>query len=231
VRTIGLIGGMSWESTAAYYRLINEGVRDRLGPLASAQCVLWSFDFADIAALQRADEWEVLTDRLTDAARKLEVAGADLLLICTNTMHKMAPAVQAAVHVPLIHIANPTAEAIKAAGITRVGLLGTAFTMEHDFYKDKLARDHGLRVLVPDADDRAAVHRIIFDELVAGKVFEESRETYRCVIRRLVADGAQGVILGCTEIMLLIGSHDSHVPLFDTTALHAEAAVAMALAR
>jgi aspartate racemase len=226
---IGLIGGMSWESSAEYYRILNQGVRDRIGPTASARCLLWSFDFAEIEALQHAGDWERLTAHMIDAAQRLEAAGAALLLICTNTMHRMAPAVQAAVRIPLLHIADPTAERIKAAGFAKIGLLGTAFTMERDFYKGRLSDEHGLNVIVPGAADRAAVHRIIYDELVAGKVTDESRTAFRGVIARLVAQGAEAIILGCTEIMLLVRPEDSAVPLFDTTRLHAEAAIAAAL--
>jgi aspartate racemase len=204
-------------------------VRDRRGPTASAKCLLWSFDFSEIERLQHDGDWPALTDRMTDAARRLEGAGADLLLICTNTMHLMADAVQAAVAIPLIHIADPTAQAVRAAGLTRVALLGTAFTMERDFYRGRLAERHGLDVIVPEADDRATVHRIIYEELVAGRIEPQSRDAYRGVIARLVDRGAQAVILGCTEIMLLIGPDDSAVPLFDTTALHAAAAVRIAL--
>lgn len=229
-RMIGLIGGMSWESSAEYYRILNQGVRDRLGPTASARCLLWSFDFSEIEGLQHKSDWDGLTDRMIDAARRLEAGGAEVLLICTNTMHRMAPAVQAAVSVPLLHIADPTAERIKAAGLRKVGLLGTAFTMEQDFYKGRLSRDHGLSVLVPDAEDRAMVHKIIYEELVAGKVTAQSRDVYRAVIARLVRNGAEAIVLGCTEIMLLVRAEDSPVPIFDTTALHAEAAVAFALA-
>ncbi|MEP7007153.1 MAG: aspartate/glutamate racemase family protein [Sphingomonas bacterium] len=229
MKMIGLIGGMSWESSAEYYRILNQGVRDRLGPTASARCLLWSFDFAEIERLQHVGNWSALTDRMVDAARRLESAGAELLLICTNTMHLMADAVQAAVSVPLLHIADPTADRIKAAGFHRVGLLGTAFTMEQDFYKGRLAARHGLDVLVPDEADRATVHRIIYEELVAGIVTPASRAAYRKVIARLVAHGAEAVILGCTEIMLLVTPEDSAVPLFDTTALHAEAAIEQAL--
>jgi aspartate racemase len=230
MRMIGLIGGMSWESSAEYYRILNQGIRDRMGPTASARCLLWSFNFAEIEALQHKGDWNGLTARMIDAAKMLEAAGAEVLLICTNTMHRMALAVQAAVDVPLLHIADPTAERIKAFGFKTVGLLGTAFTMEHDFYRGRLAHDHGLTVLVPGEEDRATVHRIIYDELVAGKVTSDSREAYRGVISRLVADGAEAIILGCTEIMLLVKPEDSLVPLFDTTALHAEAAIMMALA-
>jgi aspartate racemase len=204
MKMIGLIGGMSWESSAEYYRILNQGVRARLGPTASARCLLWSFDFAEIERLQHDGDWPALTDRLIDAARRLEGAGAELLLICTNTMHRMAEAVQAAVSVPLLHIADPTADRIRAAGFQRVGLLGTAFTMEQDFYKGRLASMHGLDVLVPDEADRATVHRIIYEELVAGIVTPASRAASREVIARLVARGAEAVILGCTEIMLLV---------------------------
>ena len=229
MKMIGLIGGMSWESSAEYYRLLNQGVREQLGPTASARCLLWSFDFAEIERLQHAGDWDALAGRMTDAARRLETAGAELLLICTNTMHRLAEAVQQAVSIPLLHIADPTAERIKAAGIRRVGLLGTAFTMEQDFYKGRLRDEHGLDVLVPGAADRATVHRVIYQELVAGKALPASRAAYREIIARLAADGAEAVILGCTEIMLLVKPQDSPLPLFDTTALHARAAVAAAL--
>jgi aspartate racemase len=229
MRTIGLIGGMSWESSAAYYRIVNQCVRDRLGPSASARCILWSFDFAEIERLQHAGDWAALEAMMIDAARRLEAAGADLIVICTNTMHLMAEAVQAAIGVPLLHIAHAAAQAIRAAGLTRVGLLGTAFTMEQPFYAERLAR-HGLDVIVPDADDRALIHRVIYDELIAGRIEPASRDAYRTVIARLVDRGAEAVVLGCTEIMLLIGPDDAAVPVFDTTAIHAEAAVAAALA-
>jgi aspartate racemase len=230
VRMIGLIGGMSWESSAEYYRILNQGVRDRLGPTASARCILWSFNFAEIETLQHHGDWERLAAHMVDAATRLEAAGADVLLICTNTMHRMADEVQAAVGVPLLHIADPTAEGIKAAGFNKVGLLGTAFTMEHEFYKGRLAQQHGLNVIVPGAEDRATVHRIIYEELVAGKVLPSSRKEYRAIIARLIEDGAEAIILGCTEIMLLVQPEDSAVPLFDTTALHANGAIEMALA-
>jgi aspartate racemase len=227
---IGLIGGLSFESSAEYYRRINEGVRSRLGGLRSARCLMWSFDFGEIEALQHAGDWDKATALMIEAARRLERGGADFLLICSNTMHRMADAVTAAVKIPLIHIVDPTGERIAASGIKRVGLLGTAFTMEQDFYKGRLAQKFGFDVLVPDADDRALVHRVIYDELVQGKIEAASRQTYRDVIARLVARGAQGVVLGCTEIMLLIRQEDSAVPLFDTTRLHVEAAIARALA-
>jgi aspartate racemase len=229
MQMIGLIGGMSWESSAEYYRILNQGVRNRLGPTASARCLLWSFDFSEIERLQHDGDWNGLTARMIDAARRLEAGGADVLLICTNTMHRMAGEVQDAVSVPLLHIADPTAEQIKAAGLKKIGLLGTAFTMEHDFYKGRLRDLHGLDVVVPNEHDRVVVHRIIYEELVAGKITSASRDAYRQVISRLVTNGAEAVILGCTEIMLLVRPEDSPVPLFDTTALHAEAAIAMAL--
>lgn len=225
MRMLGLIGGMSWESSAEYYRILNQGVRERLGPTASARCLLWSFDFSEIELLQRRGDWAGLTERMVDAARRLEAAGAEGLLICTNTMHRMAAEVQAAVGVPLLHIADPTAQRIKAAGMRQVGLLGTAFTMEQDFYRERLSAEHGLDVLVPQDADRALVHRIIYEELVAGKVLPASRAAYRRVIARLVERGADAIILGCTEIMLLVQPEDSPVPVFDTAALHAQAAI------
>jgi aspartate racemase len=229
VKTLGLIGGMSWESSAQYYRLINEGVRDARGPTASAKCLLWSFDFSEIEALQHAGDWASLEALMVDAGQRLAGAGAEALVICTNTMHLMAEAVEAAAGIPLLHIADPTGAAVRTAGIGKVGLLGTAFTMERGFYKDRLASRHRLEVLVPEAEDRALVHRVIYEELVAGVVREESREAYRGVIERLIQRGAEGVILGCTEIMLLVDQNDSAVPLFDTTSLHARAAVELAL--
>lgn len=229
MKTLGLIGGMSWESSAHYYRLINQGVRDARGPTASARCLMWSFDFSEIEQLQRAGDWARLEELMIDAGQRLVRGGAEALVICTNTMHRMADAVEAGAGVPLLHIADPTGAAVCAAGCAKVGLLGTAFTMEQDFYKARLARRHGLEVLVPEAADRELVHRVIYDELVAGVVNEHSRAAYRAVIARLVDRGAEAVILGCTEIMLLIGADDSAVPLFDTTALHARAAVDLAL--
>ena len=228
MKTIGLIGGMSWESSAEYYRLLNELVRERLGGLHSAPCILHSLDFAEIEELQVAGDWERAGEILADAARGLQAAGADLLLICTNTMHKVAGQVEAAVSVPLLHLADATADAVRAEGLTRVGLLGTAFTMEQAFYRDRLA-GHGLEVLTPDADGRALVLRVIYEELCRGVVREESRSAYQDVIGKLVAAGAEGVVLGCTEIELLIGAKDSPVPVFPTTRLHAEAAVDAAL--
>ncbi len=230
MKTIGLIGGMSWESSAQYYAIINRAVRDRMGAPHSAKSLMVSVDFGEIEKLQHAGDWMTLAGMMMAAARQLERGGADMILICTNTMHRMADTVAAEVSIPLLHIADPTAEAIRAAGFARVGLLGTAFTMEQDFYKGRLAERHGLDVIVPEAEDRAVVHRIIYDELVAGIVRDESRDAYRGVIARLIARGAQAIILGCTEIMLLVGQGDSAVPLFDTTELHAQAAVELALA-
>ncbi|WP_336947514.1 aspartate/glutamate racemase family protein [Asaia sp. HN010] len=228
---IGLLGGMSWESSALYYRLLNEGVREHLGPTASARCLLWSFDFSEIEALQHRGDWKTLTVRLIEAALHLQNAGAGFLLICTNTMHRMAPEIQAALVIPLLHIADPTAEAIGRAGFRKIGLLGTAFTMEQDFYKGRLEDRHGLQVMVPDAADRAEIHRVIYEELVAGRIRPESREIYRRVMAKLIEAGAEAIILGCTEITLLVSAEDSAVPLFDTTSLHARAAVERSLAR
>jgi aspartate racemase len=229
MKTIGLIGGMSWESSAEYYRLINEGVKARLGGLHSADCLMYSFDFAEIEALQMAGDWETATQWMIDASRLLERGGAACIVICTNTMHRMADAVQAAVDRPLIHIADPTAAAIQAAGITRIGLLGTRFTMEGDFYRGRLERVHGLEVLVPDDVGREIVHRIIYDELVLGDIRPGSRKAYLEIIDGLEDSGAQGVILGCTEIGLLIQQAHTSLPVFDTTRLHALAAVDFAL--
>lgn len=229
MKTIGLIGGMSWESTLPYYRLINEGVKQRLGGLHSARLVLYSVDFHEIEILQHADRWDEAGASLAAAARALRAAGAEFIVLCTNTMHKVAPAIEAAAGVPLLHIADPTAEAVKRAGLGTVGLLGTRFTMEQDFYRGRLESHHGLQVIVPDADDRAAVHRVIYDELCLGTTREESRHAYHDIIGRLAARGAQGIILGCTEIGLLVTPEDSPVPLFDTTALHAARAVEFAL--
>jgi len=227
---IGLIGGMSWESSAEYYRIINREVRNRLGGVHSARSLMWSVDFGEIERLQHLGDWDELTKRMKDAALRLQRGGADFVLLCTNTMHLMADEIAAAIDIPLLHIADPTAEQIKAAGFRKVGLLGTAFTMERDFYKGRLQKVFGLDVVVPDADDRRVVHNIIYEELVAGEVRAVSRMAYREVIGRLIARGAQAIILGCTEIMLLVSEEDSSVPLFDTTTIHAIAAVDRALA-
>jgi len=221
MKTIGLIGGMSWESTIPYYRQINERIKERLGGLHSAKVALYSVDFHEIERLQHAGDWEAAGRLLADAARSLKAAGADFLVLCTNTMHKVAPAIEAAVDIPLLHIADPTAEAIRAAGVATVGLLGTRFTMEQAFYKDRLVDKFGLKVLTPNEADRQVVHRIIYEELCLGRIRDESREEYRRIITALVEQGAEAVILGCTEISLLVGPADASVTLFDTTALHA----------
>lgn len=229
MKTMGLIGGMSWESTVPYYRQINEGVRQRLGGLHSARLVLYSVDFHEVERLQQSGDWEQAGVILVDAARALEAAGADFLVLCTNTMHKLAGALQAAVSIPLLHIADATAEAIKTAGLNRIGLLGTRYTMEQDFYVGRL-QAQGLEVLIPDLVERETVHRVIYDELCQGLITPDSRAHYRAIIASLVERGAQAVILGCTEIGLLVDVADSAVPLFDTTRIHAQAAVAFALA-
>ncbi|MFC9233769.1 aspartate/glutamate racemase family protein [Streptomyces decoyicus] len=229
MKTIGLLGGMSWESTAEYYRLLNQLTRERLGGLHSSKCVLYSVDFAEIERLQVEGRWEQAAQVLTEAARALESAGADMLLLCTNTMHKVADEVSAAVTVPLVHLADTTADAVRSSGLRRIGLLGTAFTMEQDFYRGRL-ESHGLDVLVPDAAGRRTVHRVIYEELCQGIVHEASRQAYMAVISDLVAAGAEGIVLGCTEIELLIEPEHSPVPVFPTTRLHAEAAVTRALA-
>jgi aspartate racemase len=228
-RVIGLIGGLSWESTAEYYRIINQAVRARLGGTHSARILLWSFDFARVEALQRAGQWDEATALMVDAAQRLERGGADLLVICTNTMHRMAAEIEAATSLPLLHIVDPTAARVRAMNLSTVALLGTAYTMEMPFFRDRLAQRYGLRVLVPGEEDRRLVHRVIYDELVRGRIEPASRAAYREVIARLVAQGAEGVVLGCTEIALLVRPEDSTVPLFDTTTLHAEAAAKYAI--
>jgi len=230
MKTIGLIGGMSWESSAQYYAIINRAVRERLGGAHSAEMLLYSVDFGEIERLQHDGDWSLLTARMVDAVRRLEAGGADFVLICSNTMHLMADDVAAAIGLPLLHVVDPTASAITRAGLERVGLLGTAFTMEKAFYRDRLAAA-GLDIVIPDAADRHEVHRVIYEELVAGKIEAASRTAYREVIARLVERGAEAIVLGCTEIMLLVDQSDSAVPLFDTTSLHALAAVDLALGR
>ena len=229
MKTIGLIGGMSWESTVPYYRQVNETVKRQLGGLHSAKVVLVSVDFHEVERLQHAGDWDAAGVLLADAARSLQAAGADFMVLCTNTMHKVAPAIEAAVTIPLFHIADPTAEQIKRAGHAKIGLLGTRFTMEQAFYKDRLRERHGLEVLVPDEADRDIVHRIIYDELCLGSIVDASRDEYRRIIAGLVAQGAQAIILGCTEISLLVAQQDAAVPLFDTTAIHATKAAEWAL--
>ena len=230
MKTIGLIGGMSWESTVPYYRQVNEGIKARLGGLHSARVVLYSVDFHEIEQLQYAGDWAAAGDMMADAARRVQAAGADLLVLCTNPMHKVAPQIEAAVSIPLLHIADATGAAITAAGHRTVGLLGTRFTMEQDFYRQRLQQAHGLQVIVPEADDRTVVHDVIYDELCRGVIRDEARAAYRRIMDELVDRGADAIILGCTEIGLLVGAQDARVPLFDTTALHASAAVEAALA-
>jgi aspartate racemase len=230
VKRIGLLGGMSWESSVEYYRLINEATRERLGGLHSADCVLRSLDFAGIAELQRAGRWDEAGELLASEAQALVRAGAELLVLCTNTMHKVSDAIAGAVDVPFVHIADTTAEAVRAGGLGRVGLLATAYTMEQDFYVGRLRDRHGLDVLVPPAADRRIVHDVIYEELCVGVVSSESREEYRRIMRELAGRGAEGILLGCTEIDLLVGQDDSPVPVFDTTRLHAERAVDLAIA-
>jgi len=230
MKTIGLIGGMSWESTVPYYRQINEAIKQRLGGLHSAKLVLYSVDFHEIERLQHAGDWDTAGRLLADAAGAIERGGADFVVLCTNTMHKVAPASEAAVKIPLLHIADATADEIKRAGHATVGLLGTRFTMEQAFYKGRLSERHGLRVLTPDTADRDIIHRVIYDELCLGKIVPSSRLEYRRIMAKLVADGAQAIILGCTEITLLVDQTDSAVAQFDTTAIHARKAAEFALA-
>ncbi len=229
MKTIGLLGGMSWESTAQYYRIINECVRDRLGGLNSAACLLYSFNFDELERIQQRGDWDQAARRMSEAAAAVERAGADFLIICSNTMHISAEAVSGTVRIPLLHIADATAKRVIAAGLRRVALLGTAFTMERDFYKGRLSDRFGLEVLTPPKDDRTIVHRIIYDELCRGEIREESRQAFRRIISGLLDSGAEGVILGCTEIGLLIKPADSPVTVFDTMRIHAEAAVDLAL--
>jgi aspartate racemase len=228
MRTIGLIGGMSWESSAEYYRIINQRVRDQLGPLRSAQLLMYSVDFGPVEQAQHTGRWDDAALILENAARRLQAGGADCVVLCTNTMHRVAPRIEAAVSIPFLHIADAAGAAAVAAGTLTVGLLGTAFTMEQDFLTSRLTAQ-GLTVLVPDADERQAVHRIIYEELCVGVISAASRQVYQRVIESLAARGAQAIILGCTEIGLLIKPQHSNLPLLDTTELHAQAAVAFAL--
>lgn len=229
MKVIGLIGGMSWESTVPYYRLINETVKQRLGGLHSARIVLYSVDFHEVEAMQRTGNWAAAGTLLAAAARSLQAAGAECIVLCTNTMHKVALEVEAAVTIPLLHIADASAEAVKDAGLSTVGLLGTRFTMEQAFYRERLSEMHGLRVLTPVEADRAIVHRVIYDELCVGRTVESSRDEYRRIMSALVERGAQAIILGCTEISLLVGAGDCSVALFDTTAIHARKAAEWSL--
>jgi aspartate racemase len=228
MKTIGLIGGMSWESSAEYYRLINQGMKARLGGHRNARSIMATVCFEEIKALQHDGRWDELGVLMQQAARQVQAGGADFVLLCTNTMHKVAPAIESVLSVPFVHIVDPTACALRQAGVSRVGLLGTRFTMEQEFYRGRMLERHGIEVLTPDEPDRAVVHDIIYNELCHGLVGDAARAEYQRIIGALQAQGAQAVILGCTEITLLIGQQDSALPVFDTTALHAQAAVAMA---
>ena len=230
MKTLGMIGGMSWESTVPYYRIANETVARHLGGLHSAKILLASVDFHEVEAMQRGGDWEAAGGLLADTARALERAGADGLVLCTNTMHRVADAIECAVRIPLLHIADAAAAGIRASGLAKVGLLGTRFTMEQDFYRGRLRHRHGIEVAVPGEADRAIVHRVIYEELCLGRVVDSSREECRRIIRGLVAAGAQGIVLGCTEIPMLVGPEDAPVPVFDTTAIHARAAAQWAIA-
>ena len=229
MKTIGLIGGMSWESTSEYYKIINETVKERLGGLNSAKCIMYSVDFEEIASLQHQGEWEKLTKLMIRFAQQLERAGADFIVICTNTMHKMAREIQDNINIPLLHIADATAERIKEQGLRKPGLLGTKFTMEEDFYKKRLKEKYNLDVMIPSNTDREIIDSVIYNELCLGIIRQSSKEKFKDIIRRLVSNGADGLILGCTEIPLLISQKDVEVPLFDTTAIHSKAAVEFAL--
>jgi aspartate racemase len=229
MKTIGLIGGMSWESSIEYYRIINEAVRGKLGGLHSAKCIMYSVDFAEMEPLQHQGKWNEAAEILIAAARGVEAGGADFVIICTNTMHKVADEVQKHLRIPILHIADATAQAIKAVGLKKVGLLGTKFTMEEDFYKGRLVQKHNLEVIIPAAEAREAVNRVIYDELCRGEIKPSSKTRYLDIMEHLAKEGAEGIILGCTEIGLLVKKEDSRVPLFDTTEIHARAAVDFAL--
>lgn len=228
MKTIGMIGGMSWESSIEYYRLVNEEVKRQLGGLHSAQCLMYSVDFEEIERYQHQEDWQRATDVMIDAAQRLERGGADFVVICTNTMHKMADEVQAAIHIPLLHIVDATAKAVLSKGIHKVGLLGTRFTMEGDFYGGRL-KTHGLEVVIPDFPDREIVHRIIYQELVLGKIQTSSRDEFQRIIQTLQQKGVEAIVLGCTEIGLLVKQEDNLLPVIDTTVVHALAAVDIAL--
>ena len=229
MKTIGLLGGMSWESSTTYYQIINEEIREKLGGLHSAKCIMASVDFAEIEAYQSEGKWKEASLILSQSAKDVENGGADFLILCTNTMHKIAADMQQAINIPLLHIADATAQRIKSYGIKRIGLLGTRFTMEEDFYKGRLIQKYGLDVITPEAQDRKIVDDIIYKELCLGKINDASRHAYQDIIQGLITSGAEGIILGCTEIGLLVKQEDSSVPLFDTARIHAEAAVAFAL--
>ncbi|WP_413380862.1 aspartate/glutamate racemase family protein [Alkalihalobacillus sp. 1P02AB] len=230
MKTIGLIGGLSWESTADYYKTINEYVKKQYGGLHSAKCLMYSFNFHEVVELQNNGLWEEATNEMIHAAESLEKAGADLVIICTNTMHLMAEEVQAAISVPLIHIVDVIANSIKEQGLSSIGLLGTRFTMEKDFYKERLAK-HGIKTIIPTDEDRTTVHNVIYQELCQGRICPKSKASYQAIIERLAEQGAQGVILGCTEIPLLLSADDSEIPLFDSTKLHAEYTIQYAMKR
>lgn len=229
MKTIGLIGGMSWESSIEYYRLINEITRSKLGGLHSARSVMYSVDFAEVEVIQHQNRWAEAAELLTAAARNLENSGADFIVLCTNTMHKVADEIQASIQIPFLHIADATAQRVKEAGIEKIGLLGTRFTMQEDFYKGRLAHKFGLDVRVPADEERELIHRVIYDELVVGRIVPKSKEQYIAIMEQMISQGAEGIILGCTEIGLLVHQEDTQVPLFDTTRIHAEAAVDYAL--
>ena len=229
MKTIGLIGGMSWESSIEYYRIINETAKEMLGGLHSAKSLMVTVDFAEIEKMQHEDRWDDAAKILVKCAQDLERGGADLIVLCTNTMHKLADQIIANTNIPFLHIADATAEKIAAVGIKKIGLLGTRFTMEHNFYKGRLSQNFGLEVLIPEESDRDIVHRVIYEELVQGKIVDSSREEYKRIMKWLISQGAEGIILGCTEIELLVKQADSPAPLFPTTSIHAVAAVEMAL--
>jgi aspartate racemase len=229
MKTIGMIGGMSWESSLEYYRIMNETVKEKLGGFHSAQCILYSVDFDDVEKMQHQGDWESLTRMMIEAGQRVKKAGADFLVICTNTMHMMADAVQNAIQIPLLHIADVTAGAVKANGQNRVGLLGTKFTMEQDFYKGRLKDLHGIDVLIPEDEERQVIHDILYNELCLGEIRELSREKFQDIIQNLVEREAQGIVLGCTEIPLIVHQEDYQIPLYDTTTLHAKAAVDYAI--
>ena len=229
MKTIGLIGGMSWESSLEYYRIINETVKEKLGGFHSAKCLMYSVDFEEVEKLQRNGKWDEATALMIDAAQRVKKGGADFVVICTNTMHKMAEEVQSSINIPLLHLADVTAERIKAQGLKKVGLLGTKFTMEEDFYKGRLIKKHGLEVVIPDDEEREAINNILYNELCMGEIKKISKDKFKKIIDNLVLKGAEGIILGCTEIPLLIDKEDYEIPLFDTTRIHAEEAVEYAL--
>jgi aspartate racemase len=229
MKTIGLIGGMSWESSAVYYKIINQKTKDALGGVHSCQCLMYSVDFGEIAALQHAGDWAKLGELMANAAQKLQRGGADFIVLCTNTMHKLADKIEESVHIPLLHIADVTAEAIKEKGVTKIGLLGTKFTMEQDFLKGRLGEKHGIESIIPNEKQREIIHRIIYEELVKGIISDKSRKAYLTIINDLISKGAEGIILGCTEIGLLVSNEFTDAILFDTTEIHATKAVEFAL--